>query len=75
MTSGESWSSSSRPPAESGGSPEVPARDQYHDIVKRALEKDGWTVTHDPFRIEIGSRNVYVDLAAERMLAAERGDE
>lgn len=53
----------------------MPARDRYHDIVKRALVKDGWTVTHDPYHIGVGGRSVYVDLAAERMIAAERGDE
>lgn len=50
----------------------MPARDRYHDIVRRALIKEGWTITHDPYRIAVGDRNVYVDLAAERMLAAER---
>jgi hypothetical protein len=53
----------------------MPAHDRYHDIVRRALMKDGWTITHDPYRIEAGGRNVYVDLAAERLLAAERGDD
>jgi len=23
-------------------------KDTFHDIVRRALEKDGWTITHDP---------------------------
>jgi hypothetical protein len=23
-------------------------KDIYHDTVKRALIKDGWTITHDP---------------------------
>ncbi len=26
----------------------MPARDIYHDTVRNALEKDGWTITHDP---------------------------
>jgi XisH protein len=25
------------------------ARDIYHEHVKEALIKDGWTVTHDPY--------------------------
>nr|WP_286392563.1 element excision factor XisH family protein [Pseudanabaena mucicola] len=25
------------------------ARDLFHDIVKNALQKDGWTITHDPY--------------------------
>lgn len=53
----------------------MPAHDRYHGIVRRALVKDGWTITHDPYRIEAGGLNVYVDLAAERLLAAERGDD
>ena len=26
----------------------MPAKDIYHDTVKNALIKDGWTITHDP---------------------------
>ncbi len=53
--------------------PAVPARDVYHDHVRRALERDGWTITHDPLRIEVRRRKLYVDLGAERLLAAEKG--
>jgi Holliday junction resolvase-like predicted endonuclease len=53
----------------------MPARDLFHDAVRNALMKDGWTITHDPFRIPFGERTVYVDLAAERVIAAERGQE
>ncbi|MCP4345831.1 MAG: hypothetical protein GY795_09930, partial [Desulfobacterales bacterium] len=28
----------------------MPARDLYHNNFRNALVKDGWTVTHDPFR-------------------------
>lgn len=51
----------------------MPARDICHDAVKAALEKDGWSITDDPLRFTIGIRSVYVDLGAERLLAAERG--
>ena len=52
------------------------ARDHYHPAVKRALIKDGWTITDDPLRIRLQrSRNLYIDLGAERLLAAERGTE
>ena len=51
----------------------MPAKDRYHDAVKAALIKDGWTITHDPYRIEFGTDNLYADLAAERaVVAAER---
>lgn len=48
------------------------ARDIYHDTVRDALIADGWTITHDPFPLAYGDQNLYVDLGAERMLAAER---
>jgi hypothetical protein len=51
----------------------VPARDVFHGHVRRALERDGWTVTHDPLHIKLKKRNLYVDLGAERLLAAEKG--
>lgn len=52
----------------------MPARDTYHDIVVRALEHDGWTITADPLRLTYGQRDFYVDLAAEHAtVAAERG--
>ncbi len=50
----------------------MPARDLYHDTVKHALVKDGWTITHDPLRLTWGGRDFYVDLGAERLLAAEK---
>jgi hypothetical protein len=53
----------------------MPARDRYHDTVKQALIKDGWTITHDPFMLRIGSKDLYVDLGAERLLAAEKAGE
>lgn len=54
----------------------MPARDTYHNTVKNALIKDGWTITHDPLRIRLArGRNLFVDLGAERLLAAERGTE
>lgn len=51
----------------------MPARDSIHDNLRRALERDGWTITHDPLRLQLGRRNLYVDLGAERLLAAEKG--
>ncbi len=51
----------------------MPARDHIHGAVRNALERDGWTVTDDPLRLKVQGRNLYVDLGAERLLAAERG--
>jgi len=53
----------------------MPAKDTFHDSVRNALMKDGWTITHDPFRIAVGQKDVFVDLGAERVLAAEKGGE
>ncbi|PSN15187.1 hypothetical protein C7293_08370 [filamentous cyanobacterium CCT1] len=41
------------------------AKDLLHDAVKGALEKDGWTITHDPLFISFGGVKMYVDLGAE----------
>lgn len=43
------------------------AKDAYHETVKRALEKDGWTITHDPFPIRYDDLRVYADLGAEKI--------
>ncbi len=49
-------------------------RDIVHDLVKNALLKDGWKITHDPFPIKFGIRKVFADLGAEKLLAAEKGE-
>ncbi|MDX2270466.1 MAG: element excision factor XisH family protein [Cyanobacteriota bacterium] len=51
----------------------MPAKDIYHDTVKRALQKDGWTITHDPFPLQIGKKRLSADLGAEQLISAERG--
>jgi hypothetical protein len=50
----------------------MPAKDIYHSAVRSALVKDGWTITDDPFRLVWGERDFYVDLGAERVVAAEK---
>lgn len=50
----------------------MPAKDIYHNTVRTALEKDGWTITNDPLTLEIGDRSLFVDLGAEKILAAEK---
>ncbi|MGO9462836.1 MAG: element excision factor XisH family protein [Isosphaeraceae bacterium] len=30
----------------------MPARDRYHDQVKSALIKEGWTITQDPLHVK-----------------------
>ncbi|MGK7889459.1 MAG: XisH family protein [Leptolyngbyaceae cyanobacterium] len=53
----------------------MPAKDLFHDAVKRALIKDGWTITDDPFFLRFGSVDMYIDLGAEQIFAAERDHE
>jgi hypothetical protein len=51
----------------------MPALDRYHELVRTALEKDGWTITDDPLQLSIGKRTLSVDLGAERaLIGAER---
>ncbi|NEP62944.1 MAG: fatty-acid synthase [Symploca sp. SIO2G7] len=50
----------------------MPALDMYHDAVKNALVKDGWTISHDPFHLRWGKKDMYVDLGARQFLTAER---
>jgi XisH protein len=51
---------------------EIMAKDIYHYQVRTALEKDGWIITDDPLTLQFGSRSVFVDLGAKKLLAAER---
>lgn len=49
----------------------MPAKDIYHEAVKNALIKDGWTITADPYTIKYEDADLYADLAAEKPIAAE----
>ena len=44
--------------------------DIYHDLVKAALEAEGWTITHDPYFLSVGGTELYIDLGAEKLIAA-----
>jgi hypothetical protein len=48
------------------------ARDLFHEAVKQALIKDGWTITSDPLVIRIDRVKLEIDLAAEKVFAAEK---
>ena len=50
----------------------MPARDIHHDLVHRLLVADGWRITHDPYRIVVGRKNLFVDLGADKIIAADR---
>lgn len=47
-------------------------KDRFHQTVRRALEKDGWTITHDPLGLKIGNLRLKADLGAEKTIAAQK---
>lgn len=51
----------------------MPQKDIFHENVKTALIKDGWTITHDPLTLSVGMRKVFIDLAGEQPIGAEKG--
>jgi hypothetical protein len=53
------------------------AKDLFHDVVRRALEKEGWKITHDPYSIFHKEEKIdyEIDLGAEKMIGAERANE
>ncbi|MEG4457479.1 element excision factor XisH family protein [Microcoleus sp. N9_A1] len=48
------------------------AKDAFHEVVKNALQKDGWQITHDPYTLQAGTLELYIDLGAEKVVAAEK---
>lgn len=53
----------------------MPAKDLYHGTVKTALIKDGWTITDEPLSLQVGGRDLFIDLGAEKLLIADRGSQ
>ncbi len=50
----------------------MPALDKYHNAVKHALERDGWTITAENTALVFGGVRMFVDIRAEALLIAER---
>ncbi|AOY83039.1 XisH family protein [Moorena producens JHB] len=50
----------------------MPAKDIFHDTVKNALIKEGWIITDDPLYLDYGGVDMYVDLGAEKLIAAQK---
>jgi hypothetical protein len=48
------------------------AKDLFHDAVKQALLKDQWVITADPLTIKIEGVKLEIDLAADKVFAAEK---
>jgi hypothetical protein len=36
----------------------MPVKDIYHEAFVRALEKDGWTITHDPLTVTVEAAGI-----------------
>lgn len=53
----------------------MPRYDLFHDSVRTALAKDGWTITDDPFSIEYKGFRLQADLGADKLFAAEREEQ
>lgn len=53
----------------------MPRKDIYHECVKIALEKDGWTVIDDPLQVAIDETTIFIDLSVEPTYFAERNGE
>lgn len=51
------------------------AKDKFHDAVRRALEKEGWIITDDPYSFSVGNVDFRIDLGAEKLIAAEKSGE
>jgi hypothetical protein len=51
------------------------AKDLFHDAVRKALEKENWTITADSLNFKVGEISFGIDLAAEKVLVAEKENE
>jgi hypothetical protein len=51
---------------------EIVAKDKFHDAVKNGLIKEEWTITDDPLFLQFGGVDLFVDLGAEKMIAAQK---
>lgn len=48
------------------------AKDAFHYVVKTALQKDGWLITHDPYPLQAGTFDLAIDLGAQKVIAAQK---
>jgi XisH protein len=48
------------------------AKDRFHDAVKQALLKEQWVITADPLILKIDKVKFEIDVAAEKVFAAEK---
>ncbi len=51
------------------------AKDRFHDVVRKALEKEGWQITAEFYALTAEDVNFEVDLTAEKLLVATRDNQ
>lgn len=52
------------------------ARDIFHHLVREALEKEDWVITHDPYPLHNRKQGgLMTDLGAEKIIIAEKEHE
>jgi XisH protein len=44
----------------------MPEKDVFHDVVKKALQKEGWKITHDLLTLDISGQELSIYLGAEK---------
>lgn len=44
----------------------MPAKDRYHDVVVRALQKDGWTIIAEQIALSMPARRLWIDIRAQK---------
>lgn len=52
----------------------MPTQDLYHDVVKNALRKDGWRITHTALQLKVGIHSRAGELWEGPLLAAEKDE-
>jgi hypothetical protein len=48
------------------------AKDLFHEVVKKALQKEEWIITDDPLEVEFEEVILKIDLGAEKLIGAEK---
>jgi XisH protein len=41
-------------------------KDVFHEVVKKALQKEGWKITHNSCLLDVAGQQVSIDLGAEK---------
>ena len=50
----------------------MPRKDTYHDAVKNAFIKNGWTITQESYIMQFLRDPLHIDIGAEAAIGAEK---